>query len=143
VVRIASVVGFGGDVSGRSWTRGWLERLPSRSLRVGVYAGIDCHLSRKVARLATQPALVDGTSSGATEEPAHAHCRVATVPLKPPGSPLDAARVPDRLQLSRQQLSLTCRLAREWLGYIFEPDSPSYAKVNEIIEYEKDHGLVS
>ena len=33
-------------------------------------------------------------------------------------------------------LQLARRLAKEWLGYIFDPDSPSYAKVSEIIEYE-------
>jgi ribose 5-phosphate isomerase B len=33
-------------------------------------------------------------------------------------------------------LQLARRLAKEWLGYIFDPDSPSYTKVSEIIEYE-------
>jgi ribose 5-phosphate isomerase B len=33
-------------------------------------------------------------------------------------------------------LQLARRLAKEWLSYIFDPDSPSYAKVSEIIEYE-------
>jgi ribose 5-phosphate isomerase B len=33
-------------------------------------------------------------------------------------------------------LQLARRLAKEWVGYIFDPDSPSYAKVSEIIEYE-------
>jgi ribose 5-phosphate isomerase B len=33
-------------------------------------------------------------------------------------------------------LQLARRLAKEWLGYIFDPESPSYAKVSEIIEYE-------
>ena len=33
-------------------------------------------------------------------------------------------------------LQLARRLAKEWLGYIFDPNSPSYAKVSEIIEYE-------
>src|SRR5215212_8983745 len=33
-------------------------------------------------------------------------------------------------------LQLARRLAKEWLGYVFDPDSPSYAKVGEIIEYE-------
>jgi ribose 5-phosphate isomerase B len=33
-------------------------------------------------------------------------------------------------------LQLARRLAKEWLGYIFDPDSPSHAKVSEIIEYE-------
>src|SRR5829696_6849214 len=33
VVRIASVVGVGGHVSGRSWIRGGVERLPSGSFR--------------------------------------------------------------------------------------------------------------
>ena len=33
-------------------------------------------------------------------------------------------------------LQLARRLAKEWLGYVFDPDSPSYAKVSEIIEYE-------
>ena len=33
-------------------------------------------------------------------------------------------------------LQLARRLAKEWLGYIFDPDSPSYAKVSEIVEYE-------
>ena len=33
-------------------------------------------------------------------------------------------------------LQLARRLAREWLGYVFDPTSPSNAKVAEIIEYE-------
>jgi ribose 5-phosphate isomerase B len=33
-------------------------------------------------------------------------------------------------------LQLARRLAKEWLGYIFDPDSPSHAKVSEIIQYE-------
>jgi len=33
-------------------------------------------------------------------------------------------------------LQLARRLAREWLGYVFDPSSPSNAKVAEIIEYE-------
>ena len=33
-------------------------------------------------------------------------------------------------------LQLARRLAKEWLGYVFDPSTPSYAKVNEIIEYE-------
>src|SRR5215212_4599886 len=33
-------------------------------------------------------------------------------------------------------LQLARRLAKEWLGYIFDPNSPSNAKVSEIIEYE-------
>ena len=41
VVRIASVVGVGGHVSGRSWTRHRAERLARESLPVSVYAGID------------------------------------------------------------------------------------------------------
>ena len=41
-------------------------------------------------------------------------------------------------------LQLARRLAKEWLGYIFDPDSPSYAKVSEIIEYEdNDHRLMA
>ena len=33
-------------------------------------------------------------------------------------------------------LQLARRLAKEWLGYVFDPSTPSYAKVAEIIEYE-------
>ena len=33
-------------------------------------------------------------------------------------------------------LQLARRLAKEWLGYVFDPSSPSNAKVAEIIEYE-------
>lgn len=33
-------------------------------------------------------------------------------------------------------LQLARRLAQEWLGYAFDPDSPSNAKVNEITDYE-------
>lgn len=33
-------------------------------------------------------------------------------------------------------LQLARRLAREWLGYAFDPESPSNAKVNEIRDYE-------
>jgi len=33
-------------------------------------------------------------------------------------------------------LELARRLAREWLGYEFDPRSASAAKVNEIIEFE-------
>ncbi len=33
-------------------------------------------------------------------------------------------------------LQLARRLAKEWLGYVFDPSSPSQAKVNEISEYE-------
>ena len=33
-------------------------------------------------------------------------------------------------------LQLARRLAKEWLGYVFDPTSPSNAKVAEIIEYE-------
>ena len=33
-------------------------------------------------------------------------------------------------------LQLARRLAKEWLGYAFDPSSPSQAKVNEISEYE-------
>ena len=33
-------------------------------------------------------------------------------------------------------LQLARRLAKEWLGYVFDPTSPSGAKVAEIIEYE-------
>lgn len=33
-------------------------------------------------------------------------------------------------------LQLARRLAKEWLGYVFDPTTPSNAKVNEIIEYE-------
>ena len=33
-------------------------------------------------------------------------------------------------------LQLARRLAREWLGYVFDPDSPSGAKVAEISDYE-------
>ena len=33
-------------------------------------------------------------------------------------------------------LQLVRRLAKEWLGYVFDPSSPSNAKVAEIIEYE-------
>ena len=51
-----------------------------------------------------QPAFVHGTSSGAREEPAHAHCRVATNALQPPRSTLDTTRVPDRFHLGREQL---------------------------------------
>ena len=47
-----------------------------------------------------------------------AHCQILTLGQRVIG-----------LQLAR-------RLAKEWLGYIFDPDSPSTAKVNEIIEYE-------
>ncbi len=41
-------------------------------------------------------------------------------------------------------LQLARRLAREWLGYVFDPTSPSNAKVAEIIEYEDiDHRLTT
>lgn len=33
-------------------------------------------------------------------------------------------------------LQLARRLAKEWLGYVFDPSSPSYEKVAEIVEYE-------
>jgi ribose 5-phosphate isomerase B len=33
-------------------------------------------------------------------------------------------------------LQLARRLAKEWLGYVFDPTSPSQAKVNEISDYE-------
>ena len=33
-------------------------------------------------------------------------------------------------------LQLARRLAKEWLGYVFDPNTPSNAKVAEIIEYE-------
>jgi ribose 5-phosphate isomerase B len=33
-------------------------------------------------------------------------------------------------------LQLARRLANEWLGYVFDPSSPSFAKVSEITEYE-------
>ena len=33
-------------------------------------------------------------------------------------------------------LQLARRLAKEWLGYVFDPESPSGAKVNEISTYE-------
>ena len=33
-------------------------------------------------------------------------------------------------------LQLARRLAKEWLGYVFDPSSPSNAKVAEIIDYE-------
>jgi ribose 5-phosphate isomerase B len=33
-------------------------------------------------------------------------------------------------------LQLARRLAKEWLGYAFDPESPSNAKVNEISNYE-------
>lgn len=33
-------------------------------------------------------------------------------------------------------LQLARRLAKEWLGYVFDPSSPSYDKVAEIVEYE-------
>jgi len=33
-------------------------------------------------------------------------------------------------------LQLARRLAKEWLSYVFDPSTPSNAKVNEIIEYE-------
>ncbi len=33
-------------------------------------------------------------------------------------------------------LQLARRLAREWLGYVFDPSTPSQAKVAEIIDYE-------
>jgi ribose 5-phosphate isomerase B len=33
-------------------------------------------------------------------------------------------------------LQLARRLAKEWLGYVFDPSSPSNAKVGEIISYE-------
>lgn len=33
-------------------------------------------------------------------------------------------------------LQLARRLAKEWLGYVFDPTTPSNAKVNEIIDYE-------
>lgn len=34
-------------------------------------------------------------------------------------------------------IELARRLAREWLGYVFDPSSPSYDKVCAIREYEK------
>ena len=36
-------------------------------------------------------------------------------------------------------LQLARRLAKEWLGYVFDPSTPSYDKVAEIIEYEDTH----
>jgi ribose 5-phosphate isomerase B len=33
-------------------------------------------------------------------------------------------------------LQLARRLAAEWLGYVFDPESPSNAKVNQITDYE-------
>jgi len=33
-------------------------------------------------------------------------------------------------------LQLARRLAKEWLGYVFDPSTPSYDKVAEIVEYE-------
>lgn len=35
-------------------------------------------------------------------------------------------------------IELARRLAREWLGYVFDPASPSYDKVCAITEYEKE-----
>jgi ribose 5-phosphate isomerase B len=37
-------------------------------------------------------------------------------------------------------LELARRLVREWLGYEFDPTSPSQAKVAVIEAYESDHG---
>jgi len=33
-------------------------------------------------------------------------------------------------------LQLARRLAKEWLGYVFDPTTPSGPKVAEIVEYE-------
>lgn len=40
-------------------------------------------------------------------------------------------------------LELARRLVKEWLGYVFDPESPSAKKVDVIIQYEKKHAASS
>ena len=37
-------------------------------------------------------------------------------------------------------IELARRLVKEWLGYVFDPGSPSHSKVSVITEYEQRRG---